>query len=40
MGGTFLDVGISFRQCEVTVGNLLQDGDLELPEGGAADCQV
>ena len=24
MDGTFLDVGDSFRQCEVTVGNLLQ----------------
>ena len=40
MDGMFLDVGDSFRQYEVTVGNLLQDCNLELPEGGAVDCQV
>ena len=38
MEGMSLDVRDSFRQYEVTVGNLLCN--LELPEGGAADCQV
>ena len=40
MDGAFLDVGISFRQWKVTVGNLLQSCNLEIPEGRAADCQV